>query len=317
MTNRAGAGTWAERLGVVGFVVTLWGSVGCGGSSGPAAGHEKGPCYGNGTCDPGLACLSMLCVKGSASGTAGAGGGAGAGDGAGTAGSVGTGGAAGGVSGVAGGGAAGALGTAGAAGAGAAPADGAAGAGSAGAAGADGGAAGADGGAGAGGADASADGAGGTTPTCATYCAAILANCTGASAQYVDAPSCAAACPSFPIKGDVSNNTLGCRLSHATAAATEPTACAAAGPSGGGVCGNDPCVPYCTLVAAHCPTQTHADCLTFCHGTFLTDTTAYSSTLTSGGSTTYCYLAFAVLSSVAPEQQCPHTVPNMVACRNN
>jgi hypothetical protein len=31
-------------------------------ASGPAAGKERGPCYGNGTCDTGLVCLSELCV---------------------------------------------------------------------------------------------------------------------------------------------------------------------------------------------------------------------------------------------------------------
>src|SRR5688572_29299388 len=28
----------------------------------PSAGKERGPCYGNGTCDDGLVCLSKLCV---------------------------------------------------------------------------------------------------------------------------------------------------------------------------------------------------------------------------------------------------------------
>jgi hypothetical protein len=40
-----------------------------------AAGSEGGPCYGNGTCNPGLSCLSQLCVATSGSGgNAGAGG---------------------------------------------------------------------------------------------------------------------------------------------------------------------------------------------------------------------------------------------------
>lgn len=35
---------------------------GKGKSSAVAAGKERGPCYGNGTCDQGLECLSQLCV---------------------------------------------------------------------------------------------------------------------------------------------------------------------------------------------------------------------------------------------------------------
>jgi hypothetical protein len=38
------------------------GSGGGGGGGGAAAGKERGPCYGNGTCDKGLVCLSDLCV---------------------------------------------------------------------------------------------------------------------------------------------------------------------------------------------------------------------------------------------------------------
>jgi hypothetical protein len=34
---------------------------GCG-KGGAAAGTERGPCYGNGTCNPGLSCLSDVCV---------------------------------------------------------------------------------------------------------------------------------------------------------------------------------------------------------------------------------------------------------------
>jgi hypothetical protein len=49
------------------------GQVSCSSSSTPAglgAGSEKGPCYGNGTCNPGLACRSELCVSESDAGNA-------------------------------------------------------------------------------------------------------------------------------------------------------------------------------------------------------------------------------------------------------
>lgn len=38
-------------------------AIGCGGGGGKAAGTERGPCYGNGTCNAGLVCLSDLCVS--------------------------------------------------------------------------------------------------------------------------------------------------------------------------------------------------------------------------------------------------------------
>lgn len=49
-------------------VVIVLALVGCqskpdaGASAGAGAGKERGPCYGNGTCDQGLVCLSQLCV---------------------------------------------------------------------------------------------------------------------------------------------------------------------------------------------------------------------------------------------------------------
>lgn len=46
----------------LGLLVALL--VGCGGGdSAPADGEERGPCYGNGTCNAGLTCLSDVCVR--------------------------------------------------------------------------------------------------------------------------------------------------------------------------------------------------------------------------------------------------------------
>ena len=59
------------------------------------------------------------------------------------------------------------------------------------------------------------------TPSCATYCADIMANCTGTNQQYINLASCTRSCPGFPVgtSADTSGNTLGCRAYHATAAA--------------------------------------------------------------------------------------------------
>lgn len=48
-------------LGFLGLVAAA-AVCGCVGGRDPAAGTERGPCYGNGTCNPGLSCLSDLCV---------------------------------------------------------------------------------------------------------------------------------------------------------------------------------------------------------------------------------------------------------------
>src|SRR6185503_7716622 len=73
-------------LFVCGASAILAGACG-GGSGGPKAGEERGPCYGNGSCNPGLTCASNTCVN-----VSGSGGASGQGGGAGTMGSAGAGG---------------------------------------------------------------------------------------------------------------------------------------------------------------------------------------------------------------------------------
>ncbi len=101
----------------------------------------------------------------------------------------------------------------------------------------------------------------GSAPTCAAYCAKIQMNCTGADAgsnqQYASEAACnsyctsAAAWPAGMI-GDLSGNTVGCRLYHAGAAAADPVLhCPHAGPTGGNVCGSW-CDNYCQLMAKNC-----------------------------------------------------------------
>ena len=58
-----GAARWARSgahvAGALAAVVFAW----CGGSTTKQAGTEGGPCYGNGTCDGALTCLSQTCVN--------------------------------------------------------------------------------------------------------------------------------------------------------------------------------------------------------------------------------------------------------------
>ncbi|HVU04056.1 MAG TPA: hypothetical protein VHE30_19990 [Polyangiaceae bacterium] len=89
----------AIRIGAA-SIVAFFIAVGCGGddsakSAAPAAGTERGPCYGNGTCNSGLTCLSEVCVAAGAGGAAadaGAGGNTSSGGSAGRGGSGGSGG---------------------------------------------------------------------------------------------------------------------------------------------------------------------------------------------------------------------------------
>ena len=94
-------------------------------------------------------------------------------------------------------------------------------------------------------------------PTCANYCATVMAACTGELAQYASLPACLDYCTiaSFMpagTPGDTAGNSIACRLTWSLEAATDPTAsCGATSPSGGDVCGSW-CVNYCHLSALNC-----------------------------------------------------------------
>jgi len=166
-----------------------------------------------------------------------------------------------------------------------------------------------------------ADGGGGT-PTCAAYCTAIMANCTGGDGssgssgpdatkthqQYTSKDNCMAACLAFPVGtiNDESGNTLGCRLYHAGAAkADADTHCPHAGPSGDGVCGSA-CDGYCQLVKKYCvgTAKIYADdaeCHTRCAAT--TDDVRFNIG-TQEGNHVACLLYHAQEAPLAPDDHC-------------
>lgn len=165
---------------------------------------------------------------------------------------------------------------------------------------------------------------------CPTYCGEILANCTGATAQYPDMAHCTAACAAFPVGTskvtDTSGNTLGCRIYHAgaPAKATPATHCPHAGPAGdvttaagAGTCG-DPCTSFCNLEVKACGTTAapitgitpvYADtaaCMTACNG--FDKTHLYGTT--SAGDSLACRLYHATnaaISATNATTHCPHT----------
>jgi hypothetical protein len=101
--------------------------------------------------------------------------------------------------------------------------------------------------------DAGSDGA--IAQTCAFYCATIAQNCTGLNQEYTDKETCLAMCVNFDpgFATDTTQDSLGCRISHVVAAASDPDVnCRAAGPTGGGTCGADPCEAFCELDTALC-----------------------------------------------------------------
>lgn len=124
------------------------------------------------------------------------------------------------------------------------------------------------------------DGANSPDPTsCESYCKDVLATCAGDDTQYGTPAECGRFCATFAPGGlgDKDVGTLACRAYHAsTTAKTDPrTWCAAAGPFGGGVCG-DRCAEFCTLAFAVCrapagatgsaPWADQPECVTACAG---------------------------------------------------
>jgi hypothetical protein len=163
------------------------------------------------------------------------------------------------------------------------------------------------------------------TPSCATYCTNIQANCTAANAQYPDPAHCMAACAAFPVglAADTSGNTLGCRVYHSGAPAMmDPaTHCVHAGPGGDktsaaapGTCG-DACTSFCEIEIKACGVTGDAggfgqyasqtDCVTKCAN--FNKVNLYG--VTSKGDSLACRLYHATNAAITGMQNphCAHT----------
>jgi len=108
---------------------------------------------------------------------------------------------------------------------------------------------------------------GGTTPvvpvatadaaTCAAYCTAITATCTGANAQYPDQATCLKACSFMPAgtPADMNVNSVGCRAHLIDLAKADTMAvkgeCFQGGPLGFGTCGQE-CEALCGTALGYC-----------------------------------------------------------------
>lgn len=116
----------------------------------------------------------------------------------------------------------------------------------------------------------------GPEPSCAKYCDLVMESCDGAEAQYASRTECLEICARLPAgdAGDIEQNTVACRQYYAgsPARANAGGYCLAAGPFGGGVCG-DRCIAFCGLALGACspdagpaPYGSYPDCQTACAG---------------------------------------------------
>lgn len=98
---------------------------------------------------------------------------------------------------------------------------------------------------------------------CQTYCDTVMASCQGSLEAYASQETCMGVCSNLQragkagTPGDLSGNTIQCRLTQARSAKStgEPASyCFAAGPGGGNICGSD-CEGYCVLLQQTCPNE--------------------------------------------------------------
>jgi hypothetical protein len=96
--------------------------------------------------------------------------------------------------------------------------------------------------------------------TCQKYCDSVTQNCTGVNKQYDNEADCLAFCSHMPLEetnrggvDDKASPSIACRQYWADSPAkTSPNDyCLAAGPFGGGTCG-DRCTAFCDLVLSVC-----------------------------------------------------------------
>ena len=153
------------------------------------------------------------------------------------------------------------------------------------------------------------------------YCAAIMANCTGAEKQYPSLESCLSAAAAFPagMPADTMGDSLACRAYHSTAAGQDAaTHCVHAGPAGGGdmFCGVT-CAGFCDIAVAECNGQ-WADknaCMTAC-ALIPSNMMKYNTSYTSGN-TIECrlyHLSVAAQSATDATTHCPHTAAVSSQC---
>jgi hypothetical protein len=116
-------------------------------------------------------------------------------------------------------------------------------------------------------------------PTCGSYCDQVMDSCKGDLAQYNTRNDCIAFCAHLDLGdgGEQKGPSVACRSYYATSPShTDPsTYCLAAGPFGGGTCG-DRCTAFCQVALSACspdaaaggnvPFASFPDCRSACEG---------------------------------------------------
>ena len=167
---------------------------------------------------------------------------------------------------------------------------------------------------------------------CASYCTEVMANCSGANAQFGSMDSCMNVCAAYPLGkiSDTADNTLGCRIYHggAPAVAMPDVHCAHAGPTGGDknvmdalpdTCGEG-CDAFCAIAEKACTGtlaqyKTKEACLTDCKS-FKTDTATYSTADTDKndfGCRMY-HLTVAATDPMSATAHCGHIIGTSPVC---
>jgi hypothetical protein len=167
-------------------------------------------------------------------------------------------------------------------------------------------------------------------PSCGKYCDLVMKNCTGPQAQYASESDCLAFCKHLPLgsAGDDDVGSVACRLYFAgNAARTNPGAyCTAAGPFGGGVCG-DRCTAFCAVALSACSPdagtpsayQDKGDCDTACAGFSFKDAGPDSGGETpvgpTSGNTLNCRLYYSRLAAKKPADYCDDLGVQSTSCK--
>ena len=158
------------------------------------------------------------------------------------------------------------------------------------------------------------DTTGGDALSCANYCAIYLDACNDFTA-YANEQDCLDNCAQWPIgtEVDTADDTLGCRIYHATvASSTDPEMhCPHAGPNGDATCVAEEaptCDVYCMRFFDNCTGELNtfvdmADCMDQC-GDWYPGTEADVE-----GHTVGCHSYHANASAGDPEMHCPHAAP--------
>ena len=168
----------------------------------------------------------------------------------------------------------------------------------------------------------------GPSPSCEKYCGLVTQHCVDEHAQYESEKSCLALCGLLPPgdPGDQASHSLACRQYFAgtPAQTSADTYCLAAGPFGGGSCG-DRCTAFCQLTLAACapdkdaaPYATYPDCATACAGFTFRDAGADGGGEgpdgPSAGDTLNCRL-YQLRQALAEPARCADLAVDSGACR--